>query len=42
VRSVAAEAAIGAAEKVLAQTAKGSVAAQLIARGIEDVKKKLN
>lgn len=42
VRSVAAEAAIGAAEKVLAQTAKGSVAAQLIDRGIEDVKKKLN
>jgi F-type H+-transporting ATPase subunit b len=42
VRSVAAEAAVGAAEKVLAQTAKGSVAGQLIARGIEDVKKKLN
>ena len=42
VRNVAAEAAIGAAEKVLAQTAKGSVAGQLIARGIEDVKKKLN
>jgi F-type H+-transporting ATPase subunit b len=42
VRSVAAEAAVGAAEKVLAQTAKGSVAGQLIARGIEDVKNKLN
>lgn len=42
VRSVAAEAAAGAAEKVLAQTAKGSIAGQLIARGIEDVKKKLN
>lgn len=42
VRSVAAEAAVGAAEKVLAQAAKGSVAGQLIARGIEDVKKKLN
>ena len=42
VRSVAAEAAVGAAEKVLAHTAKGSVAAQLITRGIEDVKKKLN
>jgi F-type H+-transporting ATPase subunit b len=42
VRSVAAEAAVGAAEKVLAHTAKGSVAGQLIARGIEDVKKKLN
>lgn len=42
VRSVAAEAAVGAAEKVLAHTSKGSVAAQLIERGIEDVKKKLN
>lgn len=42
VRSVAAEAAVGAAEKVLAHTTKGSVANQLIARGIEDVKKKLN
>ncbi len=42
VRSAAAEAAVGAAEKVLAQAAKGSVAGQLIARGIEDVKKKLN
>ncbi len=42
VRSVAAEAAVSAAEKVLAQTTKGSMAEQLIARGIEDVKKKLN
>lgn len=42
VRNVAAEAAVGAAEKILAQTATGSVAGQLIARGIEDVKKKLN
>ncbi len=42
VRNVAAEAAVGAAEKVLAQAAKGSVAGQLIARGIEDVKQKLN
>lgn len=42
VRSVAAEVAVGAAEKVLAHTAKGSVAANLISRGIEDVKKKLN
>ena len=42
VRSVAAEAAVGAAEKVLAGAAKGSVAGQLVARGIEDVKKKLN
>lgn len=42
VRSVAAETAVDAAEKVLALTAKGSVAGQLIARGIEDVRKKLN
>lgn len=42
VRSVAAEAAVSAAEKVLAHTTKGSVANQLITRGIEDVKKKLN
>lgn len=42
VRSVAAEVAVGAAEKVLAHTAKGSIAAGLISRGIDDVKKKLN
>ena len=42
VRSVAAEAAVGAAEKVLAHTTKGSLAEQLMSRGIEDVKKKLN
>ena len=42
VRSVAAEVAVGAAEKVLAHTAKGSIAADLISRGIDDVKKKLN
>jgi F-type H+-transporting ATPase subunit b len=42
VRSIAADVAAGAAEKLLALTAKGSVAEQLIARGIEDVKKKLN
>jgi F-type H+-transporting ATPase subunit b len=42
VRSVAAEAAVSAAEKVLAHTTKGSVAAQLLERGINDVKKKLN
>lgn len=42
VRSVAAEVAVGAAEKVLAHTTKGSLAADLISRGIEDVKKKLN
>ena len=42
VRSIAADVAAGAAEKVLALAAKGSVAEQLIARGIDDVKKKLN
>ena len=42
VRSTAAEAAAGAAETVLTLAAKGQVAEQLIARGIEDVKKKLN
>ena len=42
VRDAAAEAAVAAAEKVLAGAAKGSVAGQLVARGIEDVKKKLN
>jgi F-type H+-transporting ATPase subunit b len=42
VRSIAADVAAGAAEKLLALTAKGSVAEQLVARGIEDVKKKLN
>ena len=42
VRSAAAEAAVSAAETVLAQSAKGAVADTLIARGIEDVKKKLN
>lgn len=42
VRNVAAEVAAGAAEKVLALSAKGAVGEQLVARGIEDVKKKLN
>jgi len=42
VRSVAAEVAVGAASKVLAHTTKGSVASDLIARGIADVKSKLN
>jgi F-type H+-transporting ATPase subunit b len=42
VRSIAADVAAGAAEEVLALTAKGAVAEQLIARGIDDVKKKLN
>jgi F-type H+-transporting ATPase subunit b len=42
VRSAAAEAAVAVAEKVLAAEAKGQVAADLIARGVEDVRKKLN
>ncbi len=42
VRNIAADVAASAAEKVLALTAKGAVAEQLIARGIDDVKKKLN
>jgi F-type H+-transporting ATPase subunit b len=42
VRSAAADAAVAAAERVLTQTTPGKVAEGLIARGIEDVKKKLN
>jgi F-type H+-transporting ATPase subunit b len=42
VRGAAAEAAVAAAEKILAQEAKGKLAAELIAKGIEDVRKKLN
>lgn len=42
VRSAAAEAAIAAAEKILTQEAKGNLAAELIAKGIDDVRKKLN
>ncbi|MGD9922116.1 MAG: ATP F0F1 synthase subunit B [Pseudorhodoplanes sp.] len=42
VRNIAADVAASAAEKVLSLTAKGAVAEQLIARGIDDVKKKLN
>jgi F-type H+-transporting ATPase subunit b len=42
VRSAAADAAVAAAEKILTQQAKGDVAAQLIAKGVEDVRKKLN
>ena len=42
VRAAAAEAAVAAAEKILRQEAKGELAARLIARGIEDVGKKLN
>ena len=42
VRSAAADVAVSAAEKVLAHTTKGSIAADLISRGIADVKNKLN
>ncbi|MBS0248024.1 MAG: ATP F0F1 synthase subunit B [Proteobacteria bacterium] len=42
VRAAAAEAAIAAAEKILSAEAKGPLAGELIAKGIEDVRKKLN
>jgi len=42
VRAAAADAAVAAAEKILRQTAKGKVADDLIAKGIEDVKAKLH
>jgi len=42
VRSAAAEAAVAAAAKVLSHEAKGSLAGELIAKGIDDVRKKLN
>jgi F-type H+-transporting ATPase subunit b len=42
VRAAAADAAVAAAEKILTQQAKGDLAAQLIAKGVEDVRKKLN
>ncbi len=42
VRSAAAEAAVAAAAKVLGEEAKGKLAADLIAKGIDDVRKKLN
>jgi len=42
VRSAAADAAVAAAGKILATTAKGSTADDLLARGIEDVRKKFN
>jgi len=42
VRSAAAEAAIAAAEKILTQETKGKLAGELIAKGIEEVRKKLN
>ena len=42
VRAAAADAAIAAAEKILTQETKGQLAGDLIAKGIEDVRKKLN
>ena len=42
VRSAAAEAAVAAAETILTRTVKGKVADDLIAKGIDDVKRKLN
>jgi F-type H+-transporting ATPase subunit b len=42
VRSAAAEAAVAAAEKILTQETKGKLASELISKGIEDIRKKLN
>ena len=42
VRAAAADAAVAAAEKILTLQTTGSLAAELISRGIEDVRKKLN
>ncbi len=42
VRAAAADAAVAAAEKILADTTKGKVADDLIAQGIRDLKAKLN
>lgn len=42
VRAAAADAAIAAAEKILTQEAKGPLAGELLAKGIDDVRKKLN
>ena len=42
VKSAAADAAVAAAERILAVSAKGKVAEDLLARGIEDVKSKFN
>ena len=42
VRAAAADAAIAAAEKILTEETKGKLAGELIAKGIEDVRKKLN
>jgi F-type H+-transporting ATPase subunit b len=42
VRAAAADAAVAAAEKILTQSVKGNVAADLISKGIADLKSKLN
>jgi F-type H+-transporting ATPase subunit b len=42
VRAAAADAAVAAAEKLLTQTTKGKIAEDLVAKGIEAVKTKLN
>jgi F-type H+-transporting ATPase subunit b len=42
VRAAAADAAVAAAETILTRTVKGKVAEDLIAKGIDDVKRKLN
>jgi F-type H+-transporting ATPase subunit b len=42
VKSAAADAAVAAAEHILSMSAKGQVAEDLLKRGIEDVKSKLN
>jgi F-type H+-transporting ATPase subunit b len=42
VRAAAADAAVAAAEKILSTTAKGKVAEDLLAKGIEEVKAKFN
>jgi F-type H+-transporting ATPase subunit b len=42
VRSAAADAAVAAAERILANVAKGKAAEDLLAKGIEDVKKTFN
>jgi F-type H+-transporting ATPase subunit b len=42
VRSAAADAAVAAAEKILSTAAKGKLAEDLLARGIEDVREKFN
>jgi len=42
VRAAAVDAAVAAAESILAESAKGKVAADLLAKGIQDVRTKLN